>query len=32
MGDFVGDVMDFTKQASVFCGQHYPERAGLCYL
>jgi hypothetical protein len=31
-GDFVGDVIDFVKKASQFCGQHYPERAGCVYV
>lgn len=28
MSDFVGDVMEFVKQASSLCNHHYPERAG----
>jgi len=27
MMDFVGDVVDFTRKASNFTGQHYPERS-----
>lgn len=32
MGDFVGDVMDFVKRASLLCNHHYPERAGYVYV
>jgi hypothetical protein len=30
--DFAGDVVDFVKRASSFCGDHYPERSGSIYL
>lgn len=32
IGDFAGEVVDFVKKASEFCGQHYPERCGFVYV
>lgn len=31
-GDFVGEVVDFVKKASVQSAQHYPERAGYVFV
>jgi hypothetical protein len=31
-GDFVGEVVDFVKQASQLSAQHYPERAGFVFV
>jgi len=30
--DFVGEVVDFVKRASLFCTKHYPERSGSIYV
>lgn len=32
LGDFVGEVVDFVKKASVLSAQHYPERAGFVFV